>query len=593
MRRPFGTPCRGLLAFAFLLAACSGGDASGDRPEEVDGQPRRGGTLNMLGSSDVDYMDPNLTYLSAGYLAMRPWTRQPYTYPADTGENTTAIPDLATALPTISGGGRVVSYTIREGARWDTSPPRQITAEDQIRGVKRTCNPAQPFGGLINYLDVIVGLRAFCDGFADVPPDRASIASYMDTHEIAGITVGPDERTVVFALTTPTPHFTDLLTMPAFTPAPAEYDAHVPGSADLAQHTVSSGPYRIEVYEPRRRIVLERNPAWTAEADPVRAAWVDRIVIDQTVSQESTQQQLETRTPSADMAFNNFPPPSQLPRLIEAEDPNLILGRTAETNPHVRFNLRSPNNGHAMRDLRFRRALMHGLNRDHLVQVLGGPRVSPPLSRVLPPTILGGDIGFDDPYPHDAEMARELLRSASAEQVVLTVLYTADAEGARRVFATIQRDLSELGIEIRGSTASANEFVEAILAPAVAERGEWDLALDGWAADWYGNAALSFFRPLFGGEEAFPPAGNNIGFYDSPETNRLIRRAEQVLEPDEAAAAWRDVDVQVMEDAPFYPITSPRQPVYHADQVHGCRYVPSLRNCDPANVWLSADRDGG
>ena len=41
------------------------------------------------------------------------------------------------------------------------------------------------------------------------------------------------------------------------------------------------------------------------------------------MTQESTQQQLQTGTPSADMEFNNFPPPSQLPQLIAAKDPLL------------------------------------------------------------------------------------------------------------------------------------------------------------------------------------------------------------------------------------------------------------------------------
>ena len=30
---------------------------------------------------------------------------------------------------------------------WDTTPPRQITAEDEIRGIKRTCNPAMRSAG--------------------------------------------------------------------------------------------------------------------------------------------------------------------------------------------------------------------------------------------------------------------------------------------------------------------------------------------------------------------------------------------------------------------------------------------------------------
>ena len=59
----------------------------------------------------------------------------------------------------------------------------------------------------------------------------------------------------------------------------------------------------------------------------------------------------------------------------------------------------------------------------------------------------------------------------------------------------------------------------------MANGGVWDLALANWFPDWYGNAALSFFGPLFSGSPAYPPAGSNFGFYNDPKTNQLIQQA--------------------------------------------------------------------
>ena len=69
------------------------------------GTPVKGGTLNMLGVGDVDYMDPNLSYYAGGYDALRLWSRQLVTFPAVAGQATTPVPDLATQLPTIANGG--------------------------------------------------------------------------------------------------------------------------------------------------------------------------------------------------------------------------------------------------------------------------------------------------------------------------------------------------------------------------------------------------------------------------------------------------------------------------------------------------------
>ena len=86
---------------------------------------------------------------------------------------TQPVPDLATEMPTtgkgVSSDGLTYTITIRPGAKWNTSPatPGDRRA-DMVRGVKRTCNPVQPFGGLPDYRDLIVGFQAFCDGFAKV-----------------------------------------------------------------------------------------------------------------------------------------------------------------------------------------------------------------------------------------------------------------------------------------------------------------------------------------------------------------------------------------------------------------------------------------
>ena len=114
----------------------------------------------MLGTGDVDYMDPNISYFTIGYLGQRPWIRGLYAYPAIDGKTTSPAPDLATAPPVISNGGKTYTITLRTGAMWNTSPARQVTAADAILGLKRSCNPVQPFGGLPDFESLISRVRA-------------------------------------------------------------------------------------------------------------------------------------------------------------------------------------------------------------------------------------------------------------------------------------------------------------------------------------------------------------------------------------------------------------------------------------------------
>ncbi len=581
---------------ALGLAACA--NSTGTTSSSSTGQTAvKGGTLNMLGAGDVDYMDPNISYYSAGYMVLRLWSRQLFTYPATEGQTTKAVPDLATAMPTdgngISSDGKTYTFTIRQGAKWDTSPARQVTAQDVVRGVKRTCNPVQPFGGLPDYQDLIVGFQQFCDGFAKVGHTAAALSAYLEKTPIQGVTA-KDDSTVVFTLTHPASYFVDMLTLPAFSPAPKEWDAYLPASPQLAAHTISDGPYRIDTYVPTKSIAFSRNPAWDASTDPVRKAYVDKVLINETVSQDSIQQQLQTGTPSADMEFDSFVPPSQLPALMAKNDPLLNLGEGSQSNPYLIFNTISPSNNKALQKKEVRQALSYAINRANIIQVLGGPKIAPPLTHVLPSNIVGGETNFDL-YPYDTTKAKSMLAAAGYPNgLTVKLLYRNASEGQSKAFQTVQQDLSKVGIKVEGvPSPNADFYTKYLQVPSVAARGVWDIAIAGWGADWYGDAALSFFKPLYYGKAAYPPVGSNFGFYNDPATNALIEQASTAKTEDQAKSLWAQADKAVMEDAAFYPITNELNPNYRAAQVNNAIFIPAFQNFDPANVWLTAGKQGG
>jgi peptide/nickel transport system substrate-binding protein len=583
-------------SLALLASACGGGGGSttpGGTASNA-GTPVKGGVLNMLGVGDVDYMDPNASYYSGGYVVLRLWNRQLFTYPAEPGKTTTSAPDLAAGPVETSEDGLTVTVKLRDGAMWNTSPARPVVAADEITGVKRTCNPVQPFGGIPNFQTLIVGYADFCEGFAKVKPNAAAIKEYVQNTDLPGVTA-PDDKTIVFKLTHPASYFQDMLTLPALSPAPVEWLDATPGTdfGNDLKNLISNGPYYIDEYTPTKTIDLKRNPAWTEASDPIRKAYVDQIKITETGTQESIQQQLETGTESADMAFDTFPPATQVPGLVARKDKNLNIGPSASSNPYLVYNTVSESNGGAMKDVAFRQALSTGINRSNLIQVAGGPTLNTPLTNVLPANIVGGEQGFDD-YPFDAAKAKQMLTASGHDGATIKILYRNASQGSTKIFQSVQQQLTELGLKVEGIPApNADFYTKYLQEPSVAKRGVWDIAIAGWGADWYGNAALSFFAPLFSGEPSFPPNGSNYGFYNSSKANDLITQATDAKTQDEAAALWAQADKQVMADAAFYPITNPNTPNYKATQVNNAVYMESLQQFDPANVWLSQGKQGG
>ena len=598
----------GLAALALAATACgsSGGSSSGGSSSgsgvsvsnglqalNPGGTPKAGGTLNMLGVGDVDYMDYNISYYTVGYLGQRMWVRGLYAYPATPGKTTTPVPDLATAAPVVSDNGLKYTVTIKTGAKWGTTPTfTPVTAADAVRGLKRSCNPVQPFGGLPDFENLIKGYAAFCAGFKAT--SVAGIKNYINGHNITGVTASG--QTITYTLTQPATFFADMLTLPPFNPAPAQSLNYLPASAQSYQNTVADGPYKVQSYTPTKSITFVRNPAWAAATDPVRKAYVNQISVSETGDATTIQQELQTNTAAASMQWDASVPVGAVPGLIakmqSGQTKDFNLGPQFALNPYVVFNTVSPNNNSALGKVQVRQALSYGINRAHLIQDNNGPIVSPAATHILPTGINGSqDMPANyDPYPYNPTKAKSLLASAGYPNgLTLKMLYRPQETTSLKMFQTIQADLSKIGVTVKGvGVPTADFYVKYLEVPSVAKRGVWDISLSGWGPDWYGDAATSFFKPLLYGAPSYPPQGSNFGFYNNPTVSSLITKASAQANVSTAGQLWAQVDQAVMKDAPIFPIVQPLWPAYHATYVHNAVYVPALQNFDPTNVWLSS-----
>ena len=594
----------GLAVFALVATACGGSEGSSPGPTSSTaagkhafikyatnggGTPAKGGVLNVLGTTDTDYLDSNLTYYTIGSMFMHQTIRPLYGYQAIPGKQTEVVPDLATAAPEISSDGLTYKVTIRDGVNWNTSPARQVTAEDAVRGIKVACNPAQPMGGLPDFDYLIKGYKAFCEGFQKVQPNAAAIKKYLEGEDVAGLQA--DGQTITYTLTQAAPFFASQLAMPTFAPRPIEYDAYVPASAQAAQHTLSDGPYQIQSYNPAHKIVWVRNDGWDPDTDPIRKAYVDKIILTMTDDPTTGLQQLQTNTASADLAEFSVEA-AQVPSLLAADDPNLNVEPTISSNPFLWYNTQSPNNKGALKDLKVRQALSYAINRANIIQDLGGPKLNPPLTHVIPEELLGAPKDFD-PYPHNVAKAKEMLQAAGVKNMTLKYLYRPSSPTQTKIFQTLQNDLKAVGIKVTPvQSPDADFYTKYLQVQSAAKKGLWDIAGAGWGPDWYGNAALSFFAPLFI-KDAFPPSGSNYGLIDDTDINTCVEEAKAAKTQEESLAKWGECDKVVMEKAPFFPVTDPNDAQYHASQVHNFVYMPQYQTADFCNVWLDPGKQGG
>lgn len=608
----------GAVALTMLAAACSSSSKSGGGTSSTTGQvtagwqalnpgtgaPQRGGTLNMVGISDVNYMDYDTAYYTTDYLVDRLMVRQLYSWQGVPDHNITPTPDLAAAMPVVSDNGLKQTVTLRSGVMWNTSPARPVTAADVVLGIKRACNPSPvSFGGMADFEATIQGLTAFCAGYpAASATSAAALKSYVDSHNVSGITTSGNS--ITFTLTRPAPWLVGAMTMGAFSATPVEALNGLPGSPAVYSHMYSDGPYAMTSYTPKKDIHFVRNPVWNASSDPLRKAYVNTINVDETGNQTTIYQQMPTGSASLGMSFDALVPPADNPNLlnqIKAGSHNVNLGATYTSNPYLVFNTVSPNNGSALGKVPVRQALEYGIERSQLQKVYGGAETNPALTHILPPGIDGSQdvpAGYD-PYPYNPDKAKSMLSAAgftASHPLQIKFLYRSDSQGSTAIFNNIVTQLGTLGsVKVTGLPTNQSDFYGKYLQvpnspsnPSPAYKGTWDMASAGWGPDWYGNGAVTFFNPLYSSPGGFPAnGGSNFGYFSSTTVNNLINQA--LSQPTEAAADkyWAQADQATMQGAAIFPITSQLQLAEHAPYVHNAVFMTQYQNFDPANVWLS------
>ena len=595
MRLRLGSAVAAIAAITILAAGCSSGTLS-SQPGGSGGQgtPQRGGTLVMLGQSDIFNLDTVSAYYTVSSMLERMFTRQLFSYGDPTGAAAPppVVPDIATAVPTtsnggITDGGKTITIHLRSGVKWNSSPPRQVTAADFVREFKMLCNPSSPVGAPGYFTATIEGMASYCTGFAKAPGTVSGIASYVNSHSLPGV-VATAPLTLTFHLLSSTPDFPYILTMGFCSARPIEYMNYVPDSAPFRQHTLSDGPYEITSYVATKSFTLVRNPAWSPSTDPLRHAYVNKITVTEGLTSDNVQQQLQAGT--GDMEWDVTPPAQNLPSLMSTHNSGLVIGPTAAGPASISLGTYLTLNQYAgpFTNKLVREAVAYGVNKNAIVQILGGKSIASTTSQL----VLPGNVGYIpnyNPFPDnngagDPAKAKQLLAQAGKTGVTLKLLYST-TDPMPRVAQSMQSSLDAAGFHVQLVPVTQSDFYGKYLTvPATAKRDVWDLAAPGWIPDWFGNNGRSTIVPLL----TQPGLGSNdFGGYTSSTVNSFINAA--LSAPNAAAAAqnWQKADSAAMQDVANVPVNVQKWPIFHSARVHGCNFFWFGLNCDPTNVWLS------
>ncbi|MFN2642659.1 MAG: ABC transporter substrate-binding protein [Actinomycetota bacterium] len=546
-----------VLLLAALLAACPSGPAK-RRPLVVD-KPVRGGVLKALLSEDVDFLDPQRASEPAAVSLMHIMHRGLMSFPssleASAGE---PVPDLAAAPPTMSADGRTYTFTVRTDVSFGPPASRALTSADVRAGIMRliapgTVSPYAPYFRIIS-------------GATDYSAHRRPT--------LTGISA-PNPTTVVVKLDRPNNDLLSILALPAAAAVPAEIAAR-----STPANISPSGPYMLapaDGYVAEESIHLVRNPAWTAESDPVRGGYLDEIRI--TIGRTADQIQTALSRGNADLSLDE-PPDLASP----ASNPLLQPRTHVVANGCLRY-LWMNTRIKPFNDVHVRAAVASAVDRGPVLGAAGGEQAGIVTSWPLPRTVIGYVAPSEPPPSPDPQSARAALTRARLPSGFTTRLVVGDRPVDVAQGQAIVAALGAAGIVVRLQTMPiASLYVDGYELPSK----KIPMGIATWCADWNGLGGRAMLTPLLDGRTIVSRGNNNYAQLKSPAMSRLFDAAA-VAPPARAEEAWRAAAALVARLAPWVPLLDLSEASLTSSWVARFVASPAYPRGDLASISLRPD----
>ena len=530
-----------LVAFAGILVSGCGSSSTSSK---------NGGTVTVMEvAGGVDSLDPGYWYYQTDYTDLGQ-TTQRWLY-GWTPAARSPVPDIATSLPLVSDGGKMLTIHIRSGIHYSAPlASREVTTADIKYSMERCFLASVGNGYSAVYYGKIVG---------------APSAPTNTLQNISGIET-PNPTTLVIRTSVPVGVLTtaDALALPCTIPVPRSYaEKFDSGShSTYGEHQVFTGPYMIRGagsgtvpssgYQPGKLLVLVRNPSWVRSSDPIRPAHFNEIVFkggnDITVA--SRQILSGTSMMSGDFAA---PPPAVLKEGLSTYRDQFYI-EPSGGNRYISLNTTIP----PLNNVNFRRAIAAVIDRNALRLTRGGPAIGTIATHFIPPTMpgfeqAGGEAGpgydfYANPNGNVA-LAESYMKKAgypSGKYSGPPLLAVADNEPpAKNTAEAVQSQLAKIGITLNLREVPHSTMLSTFCLVPKAKVAFCPTL--GWGKDFFDSQSM--IDPVFNGKNIVPSGNTNTSQANNPVLNKQMDEAEELTNAEARANAWAKLDKEITGEA--------------------------------------------
>jgi len=506
------------------------------------------GVLRIVGAGSMDSLIPELSSIQSAVDLGMLWGAWLFRVNAR-GD---LEPELATVIPSpanggISADGRTITYHLRTGVTW---------------------HDGAPFGAR----DVIFTWRAIMN-FDN------NIISRSGWEDIAGMDA-PDPHTVVVHLKQPyapalAAYFGPGPTPMSILPAHLLESLHDINHAAYNTKPVGTGPFIVKSFDPSSGVVLTANPNYWR--GPPRLREIDYLIVP-----DANTRAVMMKTGEADLYYD---PPSSLQQDLSTIPGVHVLNTTFAEYWYLEFNTK-----HApLDDVRVRRAISMGVDRDYIVRTVMRGAAVPSEGDQLP-----GTWAFD-PNVHTAQfdpkgaaalldaagwrLGADGVRHKDAKSLALVFAYSSSRGDSVRLAPVFQNMMKQIGVAIEVKPYPTSLLEAAKQAGGILKSGNFDIAHDGWIG------GVDPDDETMWACDQIPPAGYNTRFYCDPRIDAQVRIGMTNFDRRARSVAYSRINALLAEDAPLDFLYWTKRLDAVRDTLHGYKPAPAVTEFWNAWEW--------
>jgi ABC-type transport system substrate-binding protein len=528
-----------LVAIA-LLAVFAGGAAA-----KTGHAGAQGGTLNVDISTDVDYTDPALDYLSTGWEIEYATCLKLMNYPDANGpKGAQLVPEAAAGFPKVSNSGKTYDFTVNAGfTKFSNGAP--VTAANFKAAFDRDADPKMQSPAVPFFSDIV--------GASSSP--------------VSGVKVRGNH--LIFNLTQAAPDFLARTAMPFFCAVPT----NLPHDPNGVLAPASAGPYYISDRVPNKSITIKKNPFYKGKR-PHNVTQMNYIIGN---SLDATY--LRTQQGATDYAAGGIPPASY----AEAAQKYGVNKSQFWVKPQLGVTYLAMNHDRPLfkgaAGTALAKAVNYAIDRKAML-AQGGYLAGKRTDQVLPP----GIAGFRDAnlYPlkgPDIATAKKWAAKAGVKDGTTVEYYTSNRGSAPLVAQIVQFNLKQIGLNV-----NSHLFARAVQIDKEGTRGEpFDITSEGWIADY--ADPYDFINVLLCGCSLHDSNNNNVAYYNNATFNKQMKAAS-LMSGAQRYSTYGALDVHMMaQDPPWAARNNFNDRILVSSRV-GCFTYNSTYSVDLAALCL-------